>query len=120
MSVTGSPEDPCVWLRAVCTRKLGVTEGSLLSPPLPQHWPSIPYHPSLGAQRAGVLSQGHPRAHFLRSPGMSVLFREPLSLSHKRSVLPCGLTELACLKAPRISSLGRVAFCHPCCGLSGE
>lgn len=35
MSVIGSPEDPCVWLRAVCIRKLGVTEGSLVSPPTP-------------------------------------------------------------------------------------
>lgn len=51
---------------------------------------------------------------------MSILFGEPLSLSHKRSVLPCGLTEPACLKAPRISNPGGVAFCHPCHGLSGE
>ena len=55
-----------------------------------------------------------------KGPGMSILIREPLSLSHKRSVLPYGLTEPACLKAPRISSLGRAAFCHPCRGLSGE
>lgn len=51
---------------------------------------------------------------------MSILFGEPLSLSHKRSVLPCGLTEPACLKAPRISNLGGVAFCHPYHDLSGE
>lgn len=49
MSVIRSPEEPCVWLRAVCTQKLGVTEGSPCLP-LPQQWPSIPYHPSLGAQ----------------------------------------------------------------------
>lgn len=109
MSVKSSPDPPRGWLRAVCTQKMDVSEGLLSS--LPYQWPSIPHYPDLGARtkEQGVLSQGHPRVHFLMSSkNVHPLQGVPFPFPQKRcpSLWPRGanLPE----KAHRGSSLGQL------------